>query len=127
MKRKRKVFYPPKRSDRPQAPAGAGAEPAYLRSSVVAIDPKAGAGRDGFQIGDRVRITGSGLYSGEAGVVESVPGGIISSALVRTDSGRTRRVRTIDLEPITDEGEPSRGSARGLEPEGTSSPGQSVP
>jgi hypothetical protein len=72
----------------------------------VAIDLKAGAGREGIKIGSKVRIIGTGLYSGEAAVVESLPGGVIPSALVRTEAGRTRRVRTIDLEPITDEGPP---------------------
>jgi hypothetical protein len=103
--RKRKVTYPPKRSDRPAPPpAGAGPEPAYVRATVAAIDLRARAGRDGLPVGTRVRITGSGLYSGEAAVVESVAGGVISSVMVRTESGRTRRVRTIDLEPITEEG-----------------------
>ena len=46
---------------------------------------------------------GSGLYNGEAAVVESLPGGVIPSALVRTEAGRTRRVRTIDLERIAAE------------------------
>jgi hypothetical protein len=101
--RKRKVTYPAKRSDRPPVRPGAGTEPAYVRATVVAIDLKAGAGRPGLQVGSRVRIAGTGLYSGEAAVVESVPGGVIPSAMVRTDAGQTRRVRTIDLEPITDE------------------------
>jgi hypothetical protein len=63
---------------------------------------RAAAGRD-FVIGDRVRIIGSGLYSGEAALVESLPGGVIPSALVRTEAGRTRRVRTIDLERLAAE------------------------
>ena len=48
-----------------------------------------------------MRIVGGGLYTGEIAIVESVPGGVIPSALVRTEAGRTRRVRTIDLEPIS--------------------------
>ena len=107
MARKRKVNYPVARtSRRPADPAGPAAEPAYQRPTVVAIDLKAGAGREGIKIGSKVRIIGTGLYSGEAAVVESLPGGVIPSALVRTEAGRTRRVRTIDLEPITDEGPP---------------------
>ena len=51
-------------------------------------------------MGDRVRIVGSGLYNGEAAVIEKLPGGVIPTALVRTEAGRTRQVRTIDLEPI---------------------------
>jgi hypothetical protein len=101
--RKRKITYPVKRSDRRPPPPGAGAEPAYLRSSVVAIDPRAGAGRAGLEVGSRVRITGTGLYSGEAAVVESIAGGLIPSAFVRTDGGQTRRVRTIDLEPMSED------------------------
>ena len=65
---------------------------------MAAIDLSAGQGKDGFTAGSRVRIAGAGLYSGEEAVVESVPGGVIPSVLVRTDAGRTRRVRTIDLE-----------------------------
>jgi hypothetical protein len=58
------------------------------------------AGKDNLTIGQRVRIAAAGLYSGEAAVIERFTGGVIPSALVRTDSGRTRQVRTIDLEPI---------------------------
>ena len=95
--RKRKVTYPTPRNKKAPPPAP---EPIYVRPSVVAIDLTAGAGGGAFAIGDRVRIVGSGLYSGEEAVVESLPGGVIPSALVRTESGRTRRVRTIDLEKL---------------------------
>jgi hypothetical protein len=102
--RKRKVNYPVARtSRRPADPAAQSTEPTYQRPTVVVIDLKAGAGRKGITLGSRVRIVGSGLYSGESAVVESLPGGVIPSALVRTDAGRTRRVRTIDLEPISEE------------------------
>jgi hypothetical protein len=47
-----------------------------------------------------VRIVGTGLYSGEAAVIETLVRGVIPAAQVRTEAGRTRRVRTIDLEPI---------------------------
>jgi hypothetical protein len=60
----------------------------------------ASAGRQGITTGTRVRIVGAGLYSGENAVVETAPGGVIPSVLVRTEAGRTRRVRTIDLERI---------------------------
>ena len=97
--RKRKTTYPVARtSRRPAGPAGTP-EP-QIRATVAAIDLSAGQGKDGFTTGSRVRITGAGLYSGEDAVVESVPGGVIPSVLVRTDAGRTRRVRTIDLERI---------------------------
>jgi hypothetical protein len=95
--RKRKVTYPVSLTSR--RPAAAGTEPAQVRPGLVTIDLKAGAGRPGIRIGDRVRIRGSGLYSGEVAVVESLPGGVIPAALVRTGSGQARRVRTIDLEP----------------------------
>ena len=47
----------------------------------------------------RVSIMGTGLYAGETAVVESIAGGVIPAADVRTEAGRTRRVRTIDLVP----------------------------
>jgi hypothetical protein len=100
--RKRKVTYPTPRNKK--APPSVAPEPVYVRPSVVAIDLTAGAGGGAFAIGDRVRIVGSGLYNGEAAVVESLPGGVIPSALVRTEGGRTRRVRTIDLEKISAQG-----------------------
>ena len=77
-------------------------EPVYIRPTVVAIDMRAAAGRD-LAIGDRVRIIGSGLYNGETALVESLPDWVIPSALVRTEAGRTRRVRTIDLERVAAE------------------------
>ncbi len=99
--RKRKTTYPVARtSRRPPGPAGAPEVP-QVRPTVASIDLSAGAGRPGIVTGSRVRIVGGGLYTGEIAVVESVPGGVIPSALVRTEAGRTRRVRTIDLEPIT--------------------------
>ena len=47
----------------------------------------------------RVVIMGTGLYAGETAVVESLAGGVIPAANVRTEAGRTRRVRTVDLAP----------------------------
>lgn len=99
--RKRKVNYPPARTaTRPAPPAGTGPEPAYVRPTVVTIDLNAGAGRRDLTVGDQVRIVGTGLYSGEAAVIETLVRGVIPAAQVRTEAGRTRRVRTIDLEPI---------------------------
>jgi len=66
---------------------------------VASINLSASTGRAGLKVGDRVRITGTGLYSGETAVVESIAGGVIPAADVRTEAGRTRRVRTIDLVP----------------------------
>ena len=100
--RKRKVNYPVARTATKRAPLAAGAnEPAPIRPTVATIDVTAGVGRSGITIGDRVRIVGTGLYTGEVAVVETVAGGVIPAVLVRTEAGRTRRVRTIDLEPIS--------------------------
>ena len=71
-----------------------------MRTTVASINLSASKGREGLAIGDRVRIIGSGLYSGEAAVIEKLPASVIPTALVRTEAGRTRQVRTIDLEPI---------------------------
>lgn len=97
--RKRKVAYPPPRNKK-APPAAPTVEPTYVRPTVVSINLNAGAGQVGFSVGDKVRIVGTGLYSGEAAVIESFAGGVIPSAVVRTEAGRTRRVRTIDLERI---------------------------
>ncbi len=101
--RKRKTVYPPARTDTKPAPrAGAGPEP-YIRPTVAKIDLTAGSGRPGLSVGDRVRIAGGGLYAGEAAVIEKLTSGVIPAALVRTEAGRTRQVRTIDLEPMARE------------------------
>jgi hypothetical protein len=71
-----------------------------VRTTVASINLSATKGREGLTVGDRVRIVGSGLYNGEAAVIEKLPGGVIPTALVRTEAGRTRQVRTIDLEPL---------------------------
>jgi hypothetical protein len=103
--RKRKTVYPPARTDTKPAPRpGAGPEAPYVRPTVATIDLNAGSGRAGLSVGDRVRIAGGGLYAGEAAVIEKLTSGVIPAALVRTEAGRTRQVRTIDLEPIAREG-----------------------
>lgn len=101
--RKRKVTYPPPRNKKQPLPPTAP-EPTYVRPTVASINLTAGAGQAGFAIGDRVRIAGTGLYTGEAAVIESIAAGVIPSAVVRTEAGRTRRVRTIDLERLAAEG-----------------------
>ena len=102
--RKRKTVYPPARTDtKPAQRAGAGPEP-YIRPTVAMIDVNASNGRVGLSVGDRVRIAGGGLYAGETAVIEKITSGVIPAALVRTEAGRTRQVRTIDLEPIAHEG-----------------------
>lgn len=103
--RKRKVNYPPARTaTKRAAPAGAGPETFGPRPTVASIDLSAAGGQKNLSIGDRVKITGAGLYSGEAAVIEKFAAGVIPAALVRTEAGRTRQVRTIDLERIAPEG-----------------------
>lgn len=72
----------------------------YVPTTVVSIDLNAGSGREGLSVGDRVRIAGGGLYSGEEAIIEKFVGTAIPAAMVRTDAGRTRQVRTIDLDPV---------------------------
>lgn len=102
MARKRKPFYPPKRTPPKAAPAPGDAPP--VRSSVVSIDLAAQRGRDGLAVGQRVRILGTGLYAGEIAVIEKLGGSVVPAATVRTEAGRSRQVRTIDLEPVGERG-----------------------
>ncbi len=100
--RKKKVNYSNAGSGKRKAPPGAPAsDTPYIPTTVVAIDLKASAGREGLKLGDRVRISGGGLYSGEEATIEKFVGTAIPAALVRTEAGRTRQVRTIDLEPVS--------------------------
>jgi hypothetical protein len=96
MTRKRRVTYPPPRSSK-------GAPPPFVPQvtppTVAVINMKAGTGRAGIEVGMRVTILGTGLYAGETAIVESIVAGVIPAAAVRTEAGRTRRVRTIDLMP----------------------------
>ena len=101
MPRKRKVVYPPKRTA-PKAPAFVPGDAPVVRSSVVAIDLHARRGRDGLEVGQRVRILGTGLYAGEIAVIEKLGGSVVPAATVRTEAGRSRQVRTIDLEPVAE-------------------------
>lgn len=105
--RKRRTVYPPPRNavrpPRPGEPGGPGGPPIgepYVRPTVASINLAASTGRAGLKVGDRVRISGTGLYSGEIAVIEKLASGPIPSAVVRTEAGRTRQVRTIDLEPV---------------------------
>lgn len=122
--RKRKVTYPPPRSSRGPRPDPTAAP--IIPRTTVAIDPTAGVGRKGLSIGGRVRIIGTGLYAGEAATIERFAGSVIPAALVRTDSGRTRQVRTIDLEPIAPEApkpaEPAAAPAAAATPEPAAAP-----
>ncbi len=100
--KRRKVTYPVAKTHTKGAPrAGAGPETPMVRPNLVSIDLNAGLGRKNLSVGARVRINGSGLYAGEEAVIEQLVAGVIPAATVRTDAGGTRRVRTIDLEPIS--------------------------
>jgi len=66
-----------------------------------------------------VRIAGAGLYSGEVATIERLTTGAIPSAVVRTEAGRTRQVRTIDLEPVG----PAASSGAAEAADGTNPPG----
>lgn len=104
--RKKKVNYSNAGSGKKKVLPGATTttETVYVPTTVVAIDLHAGTGREGLKLGDRVRIVGSGLYSGEEATIEKFVGTAIPAALVRTEAGRTRQVRTIDLEPVVRQG-----------------------
>lgn len=98
---RRKVTYPPpKTANRPAAPSGLPDDAQYVRPTVATIDLTAGKGRSGLSVGGRVRIAGSGLYAGEVATIERLVAGVIPAAVVRTEAGKTRQVRTIDLEPV---------------------------
>ena len=98
MPAKRKVNYPPARTaTRQPRPAG---DPATTRRGPVTIETDAAKGRAGLKVGDRVRIIGTGMYTGEIAVIEKISNGVISSATVRTEAGRTRQARTVDLQPV---------------------------
>ena len=68
---------------------------------ATSINTAALEGRSGLAVGDRVRILGTGLYAGEIAVIERMAGGAIPAAAVRTEAGRSRTVRTVDLEPVS--------------------------
>ena len=106
MARKRKTNYPPPKSNKRTPPAGSEESPE--RPNLATINLTAGAGQAGLKVGDRVRIQASGIYSGEIATIEKISaGGVIPSALVRTEGGGTRQVRTIDLIPAKVEPKPA--------------------
>ena len=98
MKKRRPTYRPPRSSKGP-APVYT---PPVTPPTVAVINRQAGAGQTGIEVGMRVTVQGTGLYAGEAAVVESISGGVIPAADIRTEAGRTRRVRTIDLLPAMD-------------------------
>ena len=99
--KRRKVTYPVAKTHTKGAPRpGAGSEVVMVRPNLASIDVTAIAGRTGLKVGAKVRINGTGLYAGEEATIEKLVAGVIPAATVRTASGGTRRVRTIDLDPI---------------------------
>ncbi len=96
MARKQRTYYPTKKTKGTPPP---GREPVN-RASLAVIDTTARLGRKGIVAGSRVTILGNGLYAGETAVVERLVSGVIPAAVVRTEGGRTRQVRTVDLEPV---------------------------
>lgn len=113
MSRKKKVVYPPSKSSKGPPPVYV---PPVTPPSVAVINRQAITGKGEIAIGARVIINGTGLYTGETAVVESLAGGVIPAAVVRTEAGRTRRVRTIDLTLV-----PPAPRA-GAEPKGEAAP-----
>jgi hypothetical protein len=106
--RKRKVFYPPpKTATRKARATGVPGDPSYVRSTVAEIDLDALSGRSDIAVGEHVRIGGAGLYAGESAVVESVLSGLIPAATVRTEAGKVRRVRAVDLQRLRPAGGPA--------------------
>ncbi len=89
---------------KPTRTVGLPGDPNYVRSTVATINLAALDRRDDLKIGGRVKIGGSGLYAGELALIESIIDGVIPAAMVRTDAGRTRRVRSVDLERVATEG-----------------------
>jgi hypothetical protein len=99
--RRRKVTYPPPKtatSGGSAGPTAADLRAAAAASRVATINLQAMTGRADIVPGTRVQIT-SGLFAGEFAMVESLVGGMIPAAVVRTEAGRTRRARTVDLIP----------------------------
>jgi hypothetical protein len=107
--RRKKVTYPkPKTATASGAAtaASADARAAAAASRSVSIDLRALSAGSDVVLGGRVQIA-SGLYAGEFATIESVAGGVLPAVVVRTDAGRTRRVRAIDLVPAEGVADPS--------------------
>ena len=99
--KRRKVTYPVAKTHTKGVPrGGTGADVVMFRPNLVAIDVTAVTGRKNLQVGGRVRINGTGLFAGEEASILRLVAGVIPAAMVRTDAGGSRNVRTIDLEPI---------------------------
>ena len=90
--RRKKVFTP-----KPPPSPASEERAAIAAARTVSINLDAMSGKTDVRQGARVRIL-SGLYAGELATVESLVSGVIPAAVVRTDAGRTRRVRAVDLQ-----------------------------
>lgn len=111
----RRRFKPKPAKVIPGAAEAAAARAVVAASRVANINLQAMTGRADIAQGSRVQI-GSGLYAGEFAIVESVIGGVIPAAVVRTESGGSRRVRTIDLVPAPLDGT-AKEAAEGAPPQ----------
>jgi hypothetical protein len=100
--RKRKPNYPPAKTANRPAPAGTTPGEPVVRSTVATINLQAVKGRGGLQVGGRVRVLGTGRHAGAIATIDKLVRGGIPQAIVRTETGETSRVRTIDLEPVDD-------------------------
>ncbi|MGZ6269665.1 MAG: hypothetical protein ACXWMU_03725 [Candidatus Limnocylindrales bacterium] len=102
--RRRTVYRRPAPAPGSTPGATAAPAPAQGRPTAVSIDLTASAGRPDLSVGDHVRLIGGGLYAGENAVIEKLgptgANGAAMTALVRTEAGRSRTARTIDLEPV---------------------------
>ncbi|HEY7025599.1 MAG TPA: hypothetical protein VH371_11635 [Candidatus Limnocylindrales bacterium] len=96
---KRKRYSPFEQTNRRRGQPPA-AEAPIERPNLATINLDAAAGKKGFGLGDVVRIQGTGMYAGETATIERLTSGAIPSAVVRTESGNTRHVRTIDMVPV---------------------------
>lgn len=103
--RKRKKTYPPAKTANRSTPGGPPTGEPVVRSTVASIDSRAIQGRQGLEVGGRVRVLGSGRHAGTIATIERLVRGAIPQAVVRTEAGERGHVRTIDLEPVTDQGQ----------------------
>ena len=103
--RKRKKTYPPAKTANRSTPGGPPTGEPVVRSTVASIDVRAVQGRPGLEVGARVRVLGTGRHAGALATIEQLVRGGIPQAIVRTDAGERGHVRTIDLEPVTDQGQ----------------------
>ena len=97
---KRKQSYPPPKTATRQPRAPFGSDTPMVRPTVAKIDLAALEARTDISVGDRVVIAGAGLYSGEQATVEAISQGAIPAMVVRTDEGKSRRVRGVDLQRV---------------------------